>query len=53
MDNAGKKPVWSVQPPKGMLKGDYYRIEERFPPYYPGVEGSFPPIRVTWALWRR
>ena len=26
MDNAGKKPVWSVQPPKGMLKGDYYRI---------------------------
>ena len=39
MDNAGKKPVWSVQPPKGMLKGDYYRIEERFPPYYPGVEG--------------
>ena len=42
MDNAGKKPVWSVQPPKGMLKGDYYRIEERFPPYYPGVEGEFP-----------
>ena len=42
MDNAGKKPVWSVQPPKGMLKGDYYRIEERSPP-----------IRVTWALWRR
>ena len=40
MDNAGKKPVWSVQPPKGMLKGDYYRIEERFPPYYPGVEGA-------------
>lgn len=53
MDNAGKKPVWSVQPPKGMLKGDYYRIEERFPPYYPGERGSFPPIRVTWALWRR
>ena len=42
MDNAGKKPVWSVQPPKGMLKGDYYRIEKRFPPYYPGVEGEFP-----------
>ena len=39
MDNAGKKPVWSVQPPKGMLKGDYYRIEERFPPYYPGSPG--------------
>lgn len=33
---------WSVQPPKGMLKGDYYRIEERFPPYYQGVEGQFP-----------
>jgi len=42
MDNAGKQPVWSVQPPKGMLKGDYYRIEQRFPPYYPGVEGEFP-----------
>lgn len=33
---------WSVQPPKGMLKGEYYRIEERFPPYYTGVEGQFP-----------
>lgn len=33
---------WTVQPPKGMLKGDYYRIEERFPPYFSGVEGQFP-----------
>ncbi len=33
---------WSVQPPKGMLKGDYYRIEKRFPPYYTGVPGQFP-----------
>ena len=37
-----KIPFWTVQPPKGMLKGDYYRIEERFPPYYKGVEGEFP-----------
>ncbi len=29
MDNAGKQPVWSVQPPKGMLKGDYYRALPR------------------------
>lgn len=33
---------WSVQPPKGFLKGEYYRIEERFPPYYKGVAGQFP-----------
>lgn len=33
---------WTVQPPKGLLKGNYYRIEERFPPYYKGVEGQFP-----------
>lgn len=33
---------WTVQPPKGMLKGDYYRIEERFPPYYKGIPGQFP-----------
>lgn len=33
---------WTVQPPKGLIKGDYYRIEERFPPYYKGVEGQFP-----------
>ena len=39
---AANIPTWTVQPPKGMLKGDYYRIEERFPPYYPGVEGQFP-----------
>ena len=42
MNNEGNKPVWSVQPPMGMLRGDYYRIEKRFPPYYPGVEGQFP-----------
>lgn len=36
------KITWTVQPPKGMLKGDYYRIEERFPPYYKGVDGQFP-----------
>lgn len=41
MEN-NKIPFWTVQPPKGMLKGDYYRIEERFPPYYKGVEGQFP-----------
>lgn len=35
-------PQWTVQPPKGLLKGEYYRIEERFPPYYAGVEGQFP-----------
>ncbi|MEA4959456.1 MAG: hypothetical protein VB029_07075 [Anaerolineaceae bacterium] len=35
-------PFWTVQPPKGLLKGDYYHIEERFPPYYKGVEGQFP-----------
>jgi len=33
---------WTVQPPKGLLKGDYYRIEERFPPYYRGIPGQFP-----------
>ena len=42
MDNSGKKPIWTVQPPKGLIKGDYYRLEERFPPYYKGVEGEFP-----------
>ncbi len=35
-------PQWTVQPPKGLVKGEYYRIEERFPPYYAGVEGQFP-----------
>ncbi len=35
-------PQWTVQPPKGLIKGDYYCIEERFPPYYTGVEGQFP-----------
>lgn len=35
-------PQWTVQPPEGLIKGDYYRIEERFPPYYTGVEGQFP-----------
>lgn len=33
---------WTVQPPKGLLKGDYYRMEERFPPYYKGIPGQFP-----------
>lgn len=33
---------WTVQPPAGILKGQYYRIEERFPPYYRGVDGQFP-----------
>lgn len=33
---------WTVQPPQGLLTGNYYRIEERFPPYYQGVEGQFP-----------
>lgn len=33
---------WTVQPPAGMLKGQYYRLEKRFPPYYEGVEGQFP-----------
>lgn len=42
MDNSGKTPVWTVQPPKGLVKGDYYCIEERFPPYYRGVDGQFP-----------
>ena len=42
MDNAGNTPHWTVQPPKGLIKGDYYHIEERFPPYYRGVEGQFP-----------
>ena len=42
MDNAGNSPVWSVQPPQGLIKGDYYHLEERFPPYYHGVEGQFP-----------
>lgn len=37
-----EETFWTVQPPKGMIKGDYYRIEERFPPYYKGVEGQFP-----------
>ena len=35
-------PKWTVQPPKGLIKGDYYCLEERFPPYYPGIEGQFP-----------
>ena len=39
---AANIPNWTVQPPKGLLKGDYYRIEERFPPYYTGVDGQFP-----------
>ncbi len=42
MDNSGKTPVWTVQPPQGLIKGDYYQIEERFPPYYHGVNGQFP-----------
>lgn len=36
------EPKWTVQPPEGLISGEYYRIEERFPPYYPGVEGQFP-----------
>ena len=39
MDNAGNSPVWSVQPPQGLIKGDYYHLEERFPPYYPSKIG--------------
>lgn len=35
-------PKWTVQPPKGLIKGEYYCLEERFPPYYPGVDGQFP-----------
>lgn len=42
MEKTLQYPKWTVQPPKGMLKGEYYRIEERFPPYYQGVEGQFP-----------
>ena len=42
MDNAGKKPVWSVQPPKGMLKGDTIGSRNGSRPTYPGVEGEFP-----------
>lgn len=41
-NNAGKIPFWTVQPPSGLIKGDYYRIEERFPPYYRGIDGQFP-----------
>lgn len=25
-----KIPTWSVQPKQGIVKGDYYKVEERF-----------------------
>lgn len=33
---------WTVQPPAGLMKGEYYRLEEHFPPYYKGIPGEFP-----------
>lgn len=33
---------WTVQPPLELIKGDYYRMEQRFPPYFQGIEGQFP-----------
>lgn len=30
---------WTVQPPMGLLKGDYYRAENWFAPHYDGDEG--------------
>ena len=33
------KLFWSVQPPGGMICGDYYRAENYFAPHFPGDEG--------------
>lgn len=33
------KLSWTVQPPMGLLKGDYYRAENWFAPHYDGDEG--------------
>lgn len=30
---------WTVQPPMGMLKGNYYRAENWFAPHFPGDKG--------------
>lgn len=30
---------WSVQPPKGLIKGDYYRAENWFAPHFEGDKG--------------
>ena len=30
---------WSVQPPEGLIWGDYYRAENFFAPHFPGDEG--------------
>ena len=30
---------WTVQPPMGLVKGDYYRAENWFAPHFPGDKG--------------
>lgn len=46
---------WTVQPPKGLLKGDYYREEERFSQEYEGDIGHLGTLEVVQAggkiLW--
>lgn len=62
----GKKPVgieksvdvldqlsWSVQPPLGLLQGDYYRAENFFAPHYatdPGYHGILEAVRAEGKL---
>lgn len=45
--NVLDKLSWSVQPPLGMIKGDYYRMENYFAPHFAGDAGYHGQLEVV------